>query len=219
MLLWKLEVIISMKNKEIISAAIGGMFFAVPYLALSLPVLPSVLIGACAFGAGELVFGDKKLTLKDTNRSLYDILELAKRQNMHILDMIPLIEDESIQKELNEIHESVSKIINTISKNPEKSRQANNFFDYYLPITIKLVDRYDEIENQKLTSKDSKTFFQSTNKMIREINKAYKSILSSLYQSELVDMDAEMKVFDSLLKADGYRDADLLNNKEEEKDE
>ena len=208
-----------MKNKEIISAAIGGMFFAVPYLALSLPVLPSVLIGACAFGAGELVFGDKKLTLKDTNRSLYDILELAKRQNKHILDMIPLIEDESIQKELNEIHESVSKIINTISKNPEKSRQANNVFDYYLPITIKLVDRYDEIENQKLTSKDSKTFFQSTNKMIREINKAYKSILSSLYQSELVDMDAEMKVFDSLLKADGYRDADLLNNKEEEKDE
>ncbi len=208
-----------MKNKEIISAAIGGMFFAVPYLALSLPILPSVLIGACAFGAGELVFGDKKLTLKDTNRSLYDILELAKRQNKHILDMISLIEDESIQKELNEIHESVSKIINTISKNPEKSRQANNFFDYYLPITIKLVDRYDEIENQKLTSKDSKTFFQSTNKMIREINKAYKSILSSLYQSELVDMDAEMKVFDSLLKADGYRDADLLNNKEEEKDE
>ena len=208
-----------MKNKEIISAAIGGMFFAVPYLALSLPVLPSVLIGACAFGAGELVFGDKKLTLKDTNRSLYDILELAKRQNKHILDMIPLIEDVSIQKELNEIHESVSKIINTISKNPEKSRQANNFFDYYLPITIKLVDRYDEIENQKLTSKDSKTFFQSTNKMIHEINKAYKSILSSLYQSELVDMDAEMKVFDSLLKADGYRDADLLNNKEEEKDE
>ena len=208
-----------MKNKEIISAAIGSMFFAVPYLALSLPVLPSVLIGACAFGAGELVFGDKKLTLKDTNRNLYDILELAKRQNKHILDMIPLIEDESIQKELNEIHESVSKIINTISKNPEKSRQANNFFDYYLPITIKLVDRYDEIENQKLTSKDSKTFFQSTNKMIHEINKAYKSILSSLYQSELVDMDAEMKVFDSLLKADGYRDADLLNNKEEEKDE
>ena len=208
-----------MKNKEIISAAIGGMFFAVPYLALSLPVLPSVLIGACAFGAGELVFGDKKLTLKDTNRSLYDILELAKRQNKHILDMIPLIEDVSIQKELNEIHESVSKIINTISKNPEKNRQANNFFDYYLPITIKLVDRYDEIENQKLTSKDSKTFFQSTNKMIHEINKAYKSILSSLYQSELVDMDAEMKVFDSLLKADGYREADLLNNKEEEKDE
>ncbi len=219
MLLWKLEVIISMKNKEIVSAAIGGVFFAVPYLALSLPVLPSVLIGACAFGAGELVFGDKKLTLKDTNRSLYDILELAKRQNKHILDMIPLIEDESIQKELNEIHESVSKIINTISKNPEKSRQANNFFDYYLPITIKLVDRYDEIENQKLTSKDSKTFFQSTNKMIHEINKAYKSILSSLYQSELVDMDAEMKVFDSLLKADGYHEADLLNNKEEEKDE
>ena len=208
-----------MKNKEIISAAIGGMFFAVPYLALSVPVLPSVIIGACAFGAGELVFGDKKLTLKDTNRSLYDILELAKRQNKHILDMIPLIEDESIQKELNEIHESVSKIINTISKNPEKSRQANNFFDYYLPITIKLVDRYDEIENQKLSSTESKEFVKSTNKMIGEINKAYKKILDNMYRKDIVDMDAEMKVFNSLLKADGFNDAEFPLKKEEKEDE
>ena len=47
-----------MKNKEIISAFIGGVFFAVPYLALSAPILPSLLIGAAAYGAGELVLGD-----------------------------------------------------------------------------------------------------------------------------------------------------------------
>ena len=207
-----------MKNKEIVSAAIGGVFFAVPYLALSAPILPSLLIGAAAFGAGELVFGDYKLTLKETNRSLYDMLEDAKKQNKHIVDMIPMIEDVGIQKELNEINDSVTKIIDTISKNPKKIDQTDNFFDYYLPITVKLVDRYDEIENQKLSSEESKKFFASTNKMVKEINKAYKKILDNLYKKDLVDMDAEMKVFNSLLKADGYND-ELHAEKEEVKDE
>jgi len=207
------------KNKEIASAAVGGVFFAVPYLVLSAPILPSLLIGAAAFGAGEFVFGDNKLTLKDTDPNLYFMLEKAKKQNKHILEMIPVIEDQAIQKELNQINDSVNKIIETISKNPKKLKKANNFFDYYLPITIKLIDRYDEIENQKLSSQESKKFFESTNKMIAEINKAYKKILAELYKADIVDMDAEMKVFDSLLKADGFDDAEIDAKKEENKDE
>lgn len=204
-----------MKNKEIASAAVGGLFFAVPYLVLSAPIIPSLLIGAAAFGAGELVFGDYKLTLKDTDPSLYVILEKAKKQNKHIVEMIPSIEDETVRKDLNEIHDSVTKIIDTISKNPKKLKKTNNFFDYYLPVTIKLIDRYDEIENQKLSSAESKKFFQSTNKMIGEINKSYKNILAELYKSDIVDMDAEMKVFDSLLKADGFDDTEIDTKKEE----
>lgn len=204
-----------MKNKEVFSAIIGGAFFAVPYLALSAPLIPSLVVGAAAFGAGELVFGENKLTLKDTNRNLYETLEYSKRQNKHILDMIPNIEDENIKKELNEIHDSVSKIINTISKNPEKVKQANNFFDYYLPITIKLIDRYDEIENQKLSSSESAKFLNSTNKMVSEINSAYRKILADLYRKDILDMDVEMKVFDSLLKADGIDGSDLKVKKED----
>ena len=177
-----------MKNREIVSAVIGGVFFAVPYLALSAPIIPSLVIGACAFGAGELVLGDYKLTLKETNRNLYEVLRKASNENKHIKAMIPNINDKEIQKELEEIHDSVSKIINTITTNPKKEKQTNNFFDYYLPVTVKIIDRYDEIENQNLSSRESKKFIDSTNKMIREINKSYKKILSSLYDADMVDM-------------------------------
>ena len=118
--------------------------------------------------------------------------------------------------QLNEINDSVSKIIDTVEKKPKKVNQTSNFFDYYLPITVKLVERYDEIENQKLSSSESKKFLQSTNKMIGEINRAYKKILSDLYRTDIVDMDAEMKVFDSLLKTDGFNDAEFPVKKEEE---
>ena len=52
--------------------------------------------------------------------------------------------------------------------------------------------------------------------MLEAVNKAFKNILNNLYQSEIVDMDAEMKVFSSMLKADGFDDNELEVNKEEE---
>lgn len=194
-----------MKNKDVASAIIGSTFFAVPYLFLATPIVPSLLIGVAAFSAGELVFKNKEnLTLKERDRNLYDTLEKAKKENKHIIDMIPRIENSDVQKDLYEINDSVNKIIDTITKSPKKVKQVNNFFDYYLPVTIKIIDRYDEIENQRLSSKDSKKFIESTNKMIDEINKSFKKILSELYKSDIVDTSAEMKVLDSLLKSDGF---------------
>ena len=193
-----------MKNSEVISAVVGGTFFAVPYLALSLPILPSLAIGATAFVAGELVFHkDAVISLKETNLNLFETLEKAKKQNKHILDMIPMIEDKEIQSNLKEINDSVTKIIKTIEKYPEKEKKLKNFFDYYLPVTVKLVDRFDEIENQKLSSSDVKKFYETTNKTISEINDVFKKFLNNLYEADMLDANVEMKVLNSMLKSDG----------------
>ena len=57
----------------------------------------------------------------------------------------------------------------------------------------------------------------STASMIEEVNDAFKKILASLYQEEIVDADAEMKVFNQMLKSDGFNDNGLLVK--EDKDE
>ena len=175
-------------------------------MALSVGLVPSLVIGAAAFGAEELLLSDnkKKTTLKETDRSLYEIIETAKAQNKEILRMIPNIEDEEIRKDLNEINDSVDKIISTIISKPNKKKKLNNFFDYYLPVTLKILHRYDEIENQRLASSDGQKFMERAKSMISEINDAFKKQLANLYQSDLVDADAELKVLDSMLKADGF---------------
>ena len=199
-----------MKNSEVVSAVVGGTFFAVPYLALSVPLLPSLAIGAAAFDAGELVFKtDVVQTLKESNVSLYETLELAKNQNKHILEMIPKIENEDLRKDLNEINSTRAKIITTIEKNPEKVKKLKNFFDYYLPVTVKLVDRYDEIENQKINSEEEKNFNTTTEKTIKEINGVFKQFLNILYQSDMNDTNVEIKVLNSMLKADGLSKNEL----------
>ena len=182
-----------------------GTFFAVPYLGLSVGILPSLAIGACAFGAGELVFKTKnKETLKETDKNLYDILQDAKEKNRQIANTSEKIEDNNMKKNIKEITQTLTKIINTIEKKPEKASKMNTFFSYYLPRTLDILNKYDEIENQELSAEDSKKFMKQTQEMIEKINKAFSSQLSNLYQSDIVDTDAEMKVFDSMLKADGY---------------
>ena len=197
-----------MKNKEVVSAVVGASFFALPYLGLSVALAPALVIGCAAFGASELVLSSfkGKESLKESNRTLYQRLQDAKRQNKEILSLIPKVESDGTRKNLNEIHSTVDKIITTIENNPKKASRVNNFFDYYLPVLIKIVNRYDEVENQKLVSKEGKDFMVKADKMIEGTNNAFESILSSLYQKDIMDADADMKVYNMMLKADGIVD-------------
>ena len=54
------EVIIKMKNKNIISSVVGAGFFAVGYLGLSLALPPALLLGATSFVASELIINSSK---------------------------------------------------------------------------------------------------------------------------------------------------------------
>ena len=194
-----------MKNNKIISAIVGSSFFAVPYLGINVALVPSLLIGCAAFASSELIFSGlkPKATLKNDNKPLYIKIENTKKQNKNILDLILQIESEDTKKSLNSIHTTVSKIIRIIETEPKKADGMNNFFDYYLPVLDKIVHRYDEIENQKLISKEGKTFMQKADKMIKDTDIAFKTILSNLYQDDIMDADADMKVYNMMLKADG----------------
>ena len=194
-----------MKNKEVVSAIVGSAFFAVPYIGMSIALAPALVIGCAAFGASELVLSSIKgrETLKDTNRKLYQKIITAEKQNKEILNLIPKVESESTRNNLKEIHNTINKILGTIEKNPTKAKTLNNFFDYYLPVLIKIVNKYDEVENQRLISKEGKEFMKMADKMISDTNKAFETILSSLYQKDIMDADADMKVYNLMLKADG----------------
>ena len=71
------------------------------------------------------------------------------------------------------------------------------------------MDRYDDIENQNLSSKESKKILKTTLEMLEAVDDAFQNILNSLYQSDIIDMDAEMKVFSTMLKSDGFNNNDL----------
>ena len=203
-------------NAPIISAALGAAFFAIPYVGLSIPILPSLGIAAVAFGAGNLLFSRNKKEIIGTFDETHNItqeISAAKKINSQIVSMIDKIDDQNLRKEIKEITETVSKITSTVESNPEKFDKAKNFFGYYLPVTLKIIKEYDNIENQRLNNKEVNKFMKSAEDMISKINKSFKAQLSNLYQSNIIDADAEMKVFNSMLDLDGFNELNDLSNK------
>ena len=207
-----------MKNKEITSAILGSVFFAIPYVGLSVALAPSLVIGGCAFVASELVFSEVKTKekLKNTNRTLYQKITKAKKEQKQIESLIPKVENEETKKDLKEICETIQKILNEVERKPKKEKKLNNFFDYYLPVIIKITTRYDEIENTRLTSKDEKAFMTKVEKVIKDTNKSFKIILSNLYQKDIMDADADIKVYELMMKADGIVDDNILKKGEQD---
>ena len=203
-----------MKKNYIYSAILGGAFFAVPYVALGIELLPSLAISAAAYGAGTLIFKDRnKLDLSLDKKNLYDILKEAKEETLQISNISKQIEDKEVVENIEQICDISNKIIDTLSKNPNKLRQARNFLNYYLPVTIKILTRYDEIENQRLNTTESKEFMESVKKMTEKIKNAFNEQLNNMYQTEMIDTDAEIKVFESMLKSDGFLDDININTK------
>ena len=192
-----------MKKGYIFSAILGGTFFAVSYLALGVQLVPSLAISTVAYGAGTLIFKDRsKIDYSTKNTNLYEILKNAKSQTTQIFDISKQLEDRELIANVQDICNTSNKIIDTLSKNPGKLSQVNNFINYYLPVTIKILQRYDEIENQKLNSEESQKFMKSVRDMIAKIKEAFQ--LNNMYQAEIIDTDAELKVFEEMLKSDGF---------------
>ena len=203
-----------MKKNYIYSAILGGAFFAVPYVALGIELLPSLAISAAAYGAGTLIFKDRnKLDLSIDKKNLYDILKEAKEETLQISNISKQIEDKEVVENIEQICDISNKIIDTLSKNPNKLGQARNFLNYYLPVTIKILTRYDEIENQRLNTTESKEFMESVKKLTEKIKNAFNEQLNNMYQTEMIDTDAEIKVFETMLKTDGFLDDININTK------
>lgn len=202
----------------LISAIVGGAFFAVPYIGLGLSVLPSLGIAAVAFGAGNLMLSESakpkpimEVGAKEDNRSFLEKIAVAKRQNAEIYALMHRVEKKELIDNIRDLHSVVARIITTIEKAPEKAAKANTFFTYYLPVTVKILSKYDLIENQDLDSPESIRMMETTEQMVVKIKNAFEDQLAKLYQTDIVDTDAEMKVFESMLNAESFNSQDHFN--------
>ena len=205
-----------MKNGPIYSAVLGAATTMI-CLGLEFTLFPAVVVGVVAYIAGNMIFSTgqsnngleemtntMKFTSDGVNENKLDsVLAKAARDNAQIYFMINKIDDPNVVRRIRSLHDLVAKIIASVKKSPKKLKQADKFFSYYLPTTVSFLQKYDEIENQRIGTEEMNDFMKKTEAMLEKIEVAFKSQLNNLYQSDMMDTNAEMKLFDSMLKSDG----------------
>lgn len=119
-----------------------------------------------------------------------------------------LYKDE-IATKLDKLGNIASQILNQVEKNPKKVQEVNKFINHYLPITIKLINSYKDINNQLVQGENIENAKSEIEKSIDLINNAFENLLNDLFEDFVLDISTDISVLKTLFKQEGLTEDDF----------
>ncbi|WP_297135173.1 5-bromo-4-chloroindolyl phosphate hydrolysis family protein [Terrisporobacter sp.] len=116
---------------------------------------------------------------------------------------------EEIATKLDKLGNIANQIICYVEKNPKKIQEVNKFINHYLPITIKLINSYKEINNQLVQGDNIENAKSEIEKSIDLINKAFENLLDDLFEDAVLDISTDISVLKTLFKQEGLAEDDF----------
>lgn len=116
---------------------------------------------------------------------------------------------EEIAIKLDELGNISNQILNYVEKNPKKTQEVDKFINHYLPITIKLINSYKDINNQLVQGDNIKNAKIEIEKSIDLINNAFENLLDDLYEDVVLDVSTDISVLKTLFKQEGLSEEDF----------
>lgn len=115
-------------------------------------------------------------------------------------DAIP---GEEISEKLSGLEASCARIFSYVEEHPDKLPDTQKFMNYYLPTTLKLVEKYrqyEEMDYQPANVLEAKKQIEGA---LDTINLAYKNLLEGFYQPDTLDVSTDIVVLQSMLEQEG----------------
>lgn len=150
----------------------------------------------------------------DANQS--QIQEVLDRGNSFIReirrcnDRIP---GEEISGKIDRMEMIVRKIFDRAQAHPEIIPDLKKMMDYYLPMTVKLLNAYADMDEQPvqgMTIQSSKAEIEAT---LDTLNQAFEKLLDSVFKDTAMDVSSDISVLNTLLAQEGLTEDDISGRK------
>ena len=113
---------------------------------------------------------------------------------------------------LDRLEKIVDEIFKQVEKNPEKLSEVRKFTNHYLPMTLKLVNSYKELNNQAIEGDNIKKAKVEIEKSIDLINGAFANLLDDLFEDVVLDISSDISVLKTLFTQEGLTDDDFIKD-------
>lgn len=113
------------------------------------------------------------------------------------------IDDSTVTLCVNRIHLYTEKIFEFIRVHPEDVGQIRTFMNYYLPMTLKLLQSYDMLEEAGVAGENMRTTKENIEGTLETLAGAYRQQLDNLYSAQAMDISADIDVLEQMLRRDG----------------
>jgi len=160
-------------------------------------------------GAMILVTKEKpKISVKDVRTDEFtfeEYMDYSSKVVSHLQEKSKLIEENELSYKILNISENIKKINEALKKSPDKFTKNRKIFSYYIPTTVNIIDRYDEIEDQNLTGEKVIEYKKKAKEIINMLDVAYGNMLNNIYEHDMLDTTADMEVLNSIIKMEGLQ--------------
>ena len=151
--------------------------------------------------------------IKDGNKSEIELIrEMREKYISEIRDANDVIEEKEISMKLDRLEKIVDEIFKQVEKNPEKLSEVRKFTNHYLPMTLKLVNSYKELNNQAIEGDNIKKAKVEIEKSIDLINGAFANLLDDLFEDVVLDISSDISVLKTLFTQEGLTDDDFIKD-------
>lgn len=202
------------RHKSAIPIYLGGAVWILYSLIFPMYKLTHVIIAAILFVAVFLLsrkfFPDRIEIVEDPIKytGAKDVDQAIAEGNRYLEEMKKandIIQNTIISEKIDKLGDVTKKIFAYISEKPEKLKDIRRFITYFLPTTIKLLNSYARAEAQDNDGENIKQIKNDIEGAMDGIIDSFQKYLDNLYADEAMDIDAEITVFDSMLKAENLK--------------
>ena len=120
-----------------------------------------------------------------------------------------LIRDETVSRQIDRIETLTRRIFEVVQKQPEKLPQIRTFMNYYLPVTLKLLDAYGQLERQDVEGGNIAEARSSIERIMETLVSGFERQLDRLFADAVLDISSDIRVLETMLGQDGFKPSDF----------
>ncbi|MCD8117927.1 MAG: 5-bromo-4-chloroindolyl phosphate hydrolysis family protein [Lachnospiraceae bacterium] len=143
--------------------------------------------------------------VRDIIRTGNDYIEKVHKLN----DEIP---GEEVTAKISRMELLLDRIFDRVEHHPESASDVRRLMDYYLPMTVKLLEGYRDMDAQPIQLSNITASKQEIEKTLDTLNGAFEKLLDDLFTSTAWDLSTDISVLNTLLAQDGLAGKDIKKN-------
>ncbi len=113
------------------------------------------------------------------------------------------LSDPALQDKVERLEQIAGRIFALAEKDPSKQEQLRKFVSYYLPTSLKLLRTYAQLDSQGVDGENITKTKQSIERSLDLLNTAFENQLDKLFQSDALDVSADIAALEGMLNLDG----------------
>lgn len=113
------------------------------------------------------------------------------------------IADPQMSYKIDRIEGLTARIFRLLDEHPEKEGELRSFMSYYLPETLRLLERYAQLEAQGVEGENIRNAMGQIEGMMDKVADGFETQLDKLFENDAMDISADLKVMEQMLQKDG----------------